>query len=248
VIERAALFAESPRDHRRDAGPSAGGDPAPGGPRYDSDRRRRHAAGGDAPTSRGCSGGKRVEHLAHGGPAGHRAQYALRPPREVWRARPSPSPDSSSPDQPSRDHLDTGPAGTHVHWEHRGITLLRAALDEPEGVDAWSQTSRALEIVIDKLQTFGGRIEEVTPTGILASFGVDPVDSAPRRAAHAAIVIHKVPRAPVRARAGRWESRSASMWLTCLSDARRPGSTSMRMRSERTGRSSANSCRPSRRT
>jgi transcriptional regulator with AAA-type ATPase domain/tetratricopeptide (TPR) repeat protein len=83
------------------------------------------------------------------------------------------------------------PAGTHVHWEHRGITLLRAALDEPEGVDAWSQTSRALEIVIDKLQTFGGRIEEVTPTGILASFGVDPVDSAPRRAAHAAIVIHK---------------------------------------------------------
>ena len=45
--------------------------------------------------------------------------------------------------------------------------------------------------MIDKLQTFGGRIEEVTPTGILASFGVDPVDSAPRRAAHAALVIHK---------------------------------------------------------
>ena len=83
------------------------------------------------------------------------------------------------------------PTGTHVHWEPRGITLLSATLVEPEGVDAWSIMSRALDIVIDKLQTYGGRIEELTPTGILASFGVDPVDDAPRRAAHAALAIHK---------------------------------------------------------
>jgi transcriptional regulator with AAA-type ATPase domain/tetratricopeptide (TPR) repeat protein len=82
-------------------------------------------------------------------------------------------------------------AGTHVHWERRGITLLSATFIEPDGMDAWSITSRALDIVIDKLQTFGGRIEELTPTAILASFGVDPVDDAPRRAAHAALAIHK---------------------------------------------------------
>ena len=45
--------------------------------------------------------------------------------------------------------------------------------------------------MIDKLQTFGGRVEELTPTRVVASFGVDPVDDAPRRAAHAAMVIHK---------------------------------------------------------
>src|SRR5260370_41740907 len=78
-----------------------------------------------------------------------------------------------------------------MQWERRGITLLCAALVESEGLDSWSQTSRALEVVINKLQTFGGRVEELTPTGIVASFGVDRVEDAPRRAAHAAVVIHK---------------------------------------------------------
>ena len=95
--------------------------------------------------------------------------------------------------RPSRPNVASTPAptGTRTHWEQRGITLLRAALVEPEGVDAWSLTSRALDIVIDKLQTFGGRIEELTPNGLLASFGVDPLDDAPRRAVHAALTIHK---------------------------------------------------------
>jgi len=97
------------------------------------------------------------------------------------------------PRRTSRPETVSAPvsAATHVHWEHRGITLLSATFVEPDGIDARSLTSRALDIVIDKLQTFGGRIEELTPTGILASFGVDPVDDAPRRAAHAALVIHK---------------------------------------------------------
>jgi transcriptional regulator with AAA-type ATPase domain/tetratricopeptide (TPR) repeat protein len=83
------------------------------------------------------------------------------------------------------------PTATRMRWERRGITLLCAALVESDGRDSWSQTSRALEVVINKLQTFGGRVEELTPTGIVASFGVDQVEDAPRRAAHAAMVIHK---------------------------------------------------------
>jgi len=83
------------------------------------------------------------------------------------------------------------PRGTQIQWEHRGITLLRATLVEPDGLDGWSQTSRALEDLIDKLQTFGGRVEELTPSSVGASFGIDLVDDAPRRAAHAATVIHK---------------------------------------------------------
>jgi hypothetical protein len=69
--------------------------------------------------------------------------------------------------------------------------LLRADLVAPAGVEAWSETSRVLEDVIDKLQMFGGRVEELTPTGVVASFGVDLVDDPPRRAAHAAMVIHQ---------------------------------------------------------
>jgi transcriptional regulator with AAA-type ATPase domain/tetratricopeptide (TPR) repeat protein len=83
------------------------------------------------------------------------------------------------------------PAGTRIQWERRGITLLRAALVEPGRGDAGSHMSRALEVVIDKLQTFGGRVEELTPTSVLASFGVDPLEDASGRAAHAAMVIHR---------------------------------------------------------
>lgn len=90
-----------------------------------------------------------------------------------------------------RGTLFPGSTSAHVHWEHRRITLLTATFIEPDGIDAASLTSRALDVVIDKQQTFGGRIEELTPTGILASFGVDPVDDASRSAAHAALVIHK---------------------------------------------------------
>ncbi len=83
------------------------------------------------------------------------------------------------------------PTGTRIQWEHRGITLLRADLVAPAGVEAWSETSWVLEDVIDKLQALGGRVEELTPTGVLASFGVDLVDDPPRRAAHAAMAVHK---------------------------------------------------------
>ncbi len=111
---------------------------------------------------------------------GVRGQRSSQPPQRPVR-RPS-QPGIASP---------AASTGTHTHWEQRGITLLRAALIEPEGVDAWSITSRALDVVIDKLQTFGGRIEELTPGGLLASFGIDPLDDAPRRAAQAALTIHK---------------------------------------------------------
>jgi tetratricopeptide (TPR) repeat protein len=89
--------------------------------------------------------------------------------------------------------------GPRIQWERRGIALLRIDLVEPGGVEARLHTSRALEGVIDKLQMFGGRIEELTPTEVVASFGVDRMEDAPRRAAHAAMAIHK---GAARARAG----------------------------------------------
>jgi DNA-binding NtrC family response regulator/tetratricopeptide (TPR) repeat protein len=104
-----------------------------------------------------------------------------------------PRPQQSPPRRTSRPETALAPAtaGPRIQWERRGIALLRIALVEPVGVEARLHTSRALEGVIDKLQMFGGRVEELTPSGVVASFGVDRVDDAPRRAAHAAMVIHK---------------------------------------------------------
>ncbi|MBI3457548.1 MAG: sigma 54-interacting transcriptional regulator [Candidatus Rokubacteria bacterium] len=83
----------------------------------------------------------------------------------------------------------TPPPG--VRWERRRLTLLRAALDVPAATDPTAELSRASEILVEKVQSFGGRIEELGSAGIVAAFGLEPVEDAPRRAALAAVAILK---------------------------------------------------------
>ncbi|MBI3624638.1 MAG: AAA family ATPase [Candidatus Rokubacteria bacterium] len=59
-------------------------------------------------------------------------------------------------------------------------------------------------MLVDKVQSFGGRVEEMSPTGIVAAFGLEPVEDAPRRAVHAAMAIHNAAE-----RAGRIETESS---------------------------------------
>jgi len=82
------------------------------------------------------------------------------------------------------------PSPTTVRWEPRRLTLLRAALGGPHQADSPLSTSRALEVVVEKVQSFGGRVEEMGASGLVAAFGHEPVEDAPRRAAHAAMAIH----------------------------------------------------------
>ncbi len=86
-----------------------------------------------------------------------------------------------------------------IRWESRRVTLMRATLAGPDDLGMLSDTSRALEMLVDKVQSFGGRIEELSPRGIGAAFGLEPAEDAPRRAAHAAMAIQK---AAERARLG----------------------------------------------
>jgi transcriptional regulator with AAA-type ATPase domain/tetratricopeptide (TPR) repeat protein len=81
---------------------------------------------------------------------------------------------------------------TRLQWEQRSLILLRADLRNTDRLDAWSQASRALDAVIAKVHSFGGRVDELTPTGLVAAFGLEPAEDAPRRAAHAAMAIHNV--------------------------------------------------------
>jgi hypothetical protein len=48
-----------------------------------------------------------------------------------------------------------------------------------------------MEIILDKVRSFGGQIHELSPTGVLAAFGLEPVEDAPRRAAHAAMAVER---------------------------------------------------------
>jgi DNA-binding NtrC family response regulator/tetratricopeptide (TPR) repeat protein len=96
---------------------------------------------------------------------------------------------SGVPLSPPSEALPPPHAG--LTWERRTIALLRADLDGVDGADAWSRASRTVDALIAKVESFGGRLEEVTPTGLVAAFGLEPTEDAPRRAAHAAIAIQR---------------------------------------------------------
>jgi transcriptional regulator with AAA-type ATPase domain/tetratricopeptide (TPR) repeat protein/ABC-type dipeptide/oligopeptide/nickel transport system ATPase component len=85
----------------------------------------------------------------------------------------------------------SSPAPSVVRWERRRITLLRAALAPAPTTGTRPYGSRGPEVLVEKVKSFGGRVEELSPTGIVAAFGLEPIEDAPRHAAHAAMAIRK---------------------------------------------------------
>ncbi len=84
-------------------------------------------------------------------------------------------------------------------WERRDLSFLRVKLPESPTVEI----GRALEMIGEKVRTFGGRVEDTSPTGVIAVFGLEPVDNAPSHAALAALAIQNAAaRAHTAARAG----------------------------------------------
>jgi transcriptional regulator with AAA-type ATPase domain/tetratricopeptide (TPR) repeat protein len=94
----------------------------------------------------------------------------------------------TAPSRAGRGARPSPAQGDHrapTYWERRHLAFLRARLLRPSAVDVVS----ALEMVGDKVRAFGGRIEESSPTGVIAAFGLEPVDNAPSHAALAALAI-----------------------------------------------------------
>jgi DNA-binding NtrC family response regulator/tetratricopeptide (TPR) repeat protein len=119
------------------------------------------------------------------------AKYRLRESDAAPARRSRPPPEGSrGPGAPAVARLEP-PAPATVRWEERRVTLLRAVLAVPAATDPRLYPSRALELIVEKVQSFGGRVEEASPTGLVAAFGLEPVEDAPRRAAHAAMAIQK---------------------------------------------------------
>jgi len=78
-----------------------------------------------------------------------------------------------------------------VRWERRRVTFLRARILAAADSSS-SLTTRVLGWLIEKAQTFGGHVSEISQRGILAIFGHDPAEDAPRRAATAALAVTKL--------------------------------------------------------
>jgi len=93
------------------------------------------------------------------------------------------------PQQPLPEIAAVG-ARTTIRWERRLLVFLRGSIRQPPDGHSHSSTS-ALELLIEKIQSFGGRIEELRPGEIFSAFGLTPLEEAARRAAHAALAVQR---------------------------------------------------------
>jgi DNA-binding NtrC family response regulator/tetratricopeptide (TPR) repeat protein len=117
------------------------------------------------------------------------AKFGLRAahPREAVEI-PSPAVEPA----PERESVVVSPAfETELLWEQRRLALLRADVAVSGETNSWSRASRTLDVIVAKVHSFGGRIEELTPTSLVAVFGLEPTEDFPRRAAHAALSISR---------------------------------------------------------
>ena len=76
-----------------------------------------------------------------------------------------------------------------VRWERRYIAFVRADLLTRSTPDSPLLVGRTLAASTEKVQSFGGQIQEVSSTTIVAAFGLDPIENAPVCAALAAMAI-----------------------------------------------------------
>jgi transcriptional regulator with AAA-type ATPase domain/tetratricopeptide (TPR) repeat protein len=86
----------------------------------------------------------------------------------------------------------TAAAPSRARQERRRLTFLEVRLLTDDVAGAPWELSRARDATVEKVRSFGGRIEESGPRGVVAVFGLEPDEDAPRRAAHAAIAVQKL--------------------------------------------------------
>ena len=83
------------------------------------------------------------------------------------------------------------PVAVLTHWERRRVAFLRVALIPP-GDDGEPKPSLLLDEVRQKALVFGGTFDGISPAGVTVVFGLDAVEDAAARAAHAAMAIRKL--------------------------------------------------------
>jgi len=113
-------------------------------------------------------------------------KYGLRSPAETTEPTLPAEPESLAV-EPA-----TAPRTLNVQWERRHAALLRADLVTALPAGVALDAASMLDALVEKIQSFGGQVEEVSAHGLVGVFGLEPIEDAPRRAAHAALAIQKV--------------------------------------------------------
>src|SRR5215831_8115271 len=111
------------------------------------------------------------------------------PPQAVRAPKPPVRNFPPSQSSPLMQGVVAGPVT--IRWDRRRVAFLRTCVIATGSVELLPDTSRTLEMLIQKTGVFGGRVIELGVTGITAAFGLEPVEDAPRRAALAATAMHK---------------------------------------------------------
>jgi DNA-binding NtrC family response regulator/tetratricopeptide (TPR) repeat protein len=126
------------------------------------------------------------------------ARNTLRARIRKYGLRPGGAPASPPPSEPVTEAARQAPppppapsprAG--VLWESRRLALLRVVVAARDQGQSAVESARTVEMLIEKVEAFGGRVVELAVRGITAAFGLDPVEDAPRRAALAALAMQK---------------------------------------------------------
>jgi tetratricopeptide (TPR) repeat protein/class 3 adenylate cyclase len=97
-------------------------------------------------------------------------------------------------DDDARGAVDAAPGRgpARVQWERRYVAWLRADLLPAAPATDVAATGFTLDATVAKIESLGGDVEELSPSGVVAVFGLEPVEDAPRRAAHAALALEKL--------------------------------------------------------
>jgi len=121
----------------------------------------------------------------------HIRKFGLSVPDAPRGGRPVPATGSPSRDTVRAIVREAPTPASHsgrLRWEHRLIAALATSLDAAPDVAAFELASTQQELIW-KLQSFGARVEELTPVGMVALFGLEPMEDATSRAAHAALAM-----------------------------------------------------------
>jgi DNA-binding NtrC family response regulator/tetratricopeptide (TPR) repeat protein len=81
--------------------------------------------------------------------------------------------------------------GAITPWERRRVAFLRVRLIPADG-ELEHRNRELIQELSQKILGFGGMLDGASPVGVSAVFGLDRPEDAPRRAAHAALVIRKL--------------------------------------------------------
>src|SRR5262249_62403933 len=122
------------------------------------------------------------------GRSGGRAPARPPPPGGPGGAPPRAPPPPHPPAPAPAEELPSRIVG--IRWERRRLAVLLARLAAVPDAGPLD-TGRVIEALLEKARSFGGRVEELAASGFVVLFGLDPIEDPVRRAALAALAMHR---------------------------------------------------------